>query len=57
VPFSCCVRCELLVTPEQHYHSTTVSPPRLERGGDPAVVPVSERPPGPVHLYEHPARR
>jgi hypothetical protein len=45
VPLSCCVCCELLVTSEQHYHSTTVPPPRLERGGDPAVVPVSERPP------------
>jgi hypothetical protein len=43
VPFSCGVRCELLVTSEQHYHSTTVPPPRLTCGSDPMVIPVSER--------------
>jgi hypothetical protein len=36
VPSSCGMSCELLVSSEQHYHSTTVPPPRAMRGSDTA---------------------
>ena len=43
VPLSCCVRCELLVTPEQHCHPTTVPPLGLTGVGDPTAISESGR--------------